>query len=124
MSVIRGNYKTLTLTEKMSLLPVINKKSDPKEKLALKYGIPNSSLSSVLKNSLKIEESFYKLKGSITRQCSWPSKYKELEGILHIHLSWMTDQQMAIVVLDKTCRYKQSLSRCHFMSKLFLIYAF
>jgi hypothetical protein len=33
--------------------------------------------------------------------------------------SWMADQQMVIVVHDKRCRYKQSLSKCHFMSKLF-----
>jgi hypothetical protein len=38
---------------------------------------------------------------------------------IHIHLNWIGDEQVVLVVHDKTCRYKQSLSRRHFMSKLF-----
>jgi hypothetical protein len=35
----------------------------------------------------------------------------------------MADQQRAIVVHDKTCIHKQSLTGCHFMSKLFSVSA-
>jgi hypothetical protein len=52
-------HKTLTLAEKISLLQDLDKKSESKGKLALKYSIPNSSLSSILKNHQEIEEDFY-----------------------------------------------------------------
>jgi hypothetical protein len=80
MAPVLGKYKTLTVTEKMSLLQDVDKKSESKGKLALKYGIPNLSLSSLLKKHLKIEESIYKFKESTSHQRSQPTEYEELEG--------------------------------------------
>jgi CRISPR/Cas system-associated protein Cas10 (large subunit of type III CRISPR-Cas system) len=58
MAPVLGKYKTLTVTEKMSLLQDVDKKSESKGKLAL-------SLSSILKKHLTIEESIYKFLVSV-----------------------------------------------------------
>jgi hypothetical protein len=83
MTVVCGKHKTLTLAEKLSLLQDTDKKSESKGKLALKYDIQNSSLSSILKNHQKTEESTYNFKGSSTHQRSWSTECKELKGKLY-----------------------------------------
>jgi hypothetical protein len=72
MAPVLGKYKTLTLAGKMSLLQNTDKNSECKGKLTLKYGMPNSSLSTILTNHHKIEGSFYKFKESASCLCLWP----------------------------------------------------
>jgi hypothetical protein len=88
-------HKTLTLAEKISLLQDLDKKSESKGKLALKYSIPNSSLSSILKNQQEIEEDFYNSKWSTIGQHSWPTMYKEHEGKFFEYISSSTCSEYA-----------------------------
>jgi hypothetical protein len=78
INLVRGKYRSITLAENTSLLQDVDKKSESKEKLALKYGISNSSLSSIIKDRVKTEESFYKFKDSISHQRSRTTRYEEL----------------------------------------------
>jgi hypothetical protein len=91
-----------TLAEKMSLLQDIDKKSESKGKLALKYGISNSSLSSSLKHRVKVEESFYKFKESTSCQHSRPAKYEELEGKLCEFFPSMCGECIGYRLIEKT----------------------
>lgn len=71
--------KSMTISEKMALLQEIDKKTASKGILAKKYGIPNSTLSTILKNRTKIENGFYKFKENSTRKRTVTAKNEELE---------------------------------------------
>ena len=77
---VRKNYKFLTIAKKLELLQESDKKLLSKGKLALKYGIPCSTLSTILKNRNRLEEAVLSDKDCETRLKLRPAQYEELES--------------------------------------------
>lgn len=84
---VRKNYKFLTIAKKLELLQESDKKLLSKGKLALKYGIPCSTLSTILKNRNRLEEAVLSDKDCETRLKLRPAQYEELESKVFTYFS-------------------------------------
>lgn len=78
----KKTYNALTISKKLELLEEIDKNELSKSKLAIQFGIPNSTLSTILKNRYKIEK-YVEVRGSLQRVRLRPAKHEDLESQLY-----------------------------------------